>query len=398
MPHSAESRLPTTFGDTASRGSQTEETSLGNTLYHPYIQPTPRSNEESPDTLAGPSPLHTKKRHIPTPSRIASSAVIPNAERRGPKARRLTPHTNRSVGHIPPQTSATQFDLSGLAFGPLPMPTTEYSVYNDDLVIEHYSPAPHSYAGKQRKGISEPFPTALSYEQHIDSALNASFPLHDPAPLPRDLELALRFNKDNDLETVRAFRAKQMNHLRTIAEECRSETQRLYSATPPFILPATGKVHIALLAHLLDYTGMGGSKWILQFVVGFPLIGCLYQTRTFPTDDDAPFTFVDPDTLFASSPHRFKARAPRAVSRHAEQLWAEALKQVDEGWLTPPEPLGDNGHFLDHPREECNIAFRLGVEQIDKLRACADLRHSLSRQPSLRSTYPYKASFAGPPS
>ena len=171
---------------------------------------------------------------------------------------------------------------------------------------------------------------------------------------------------------------RQMHHLRTIAEECRSETRRLYSATSPFILPATGKIHIALLAHLLDYTGMSGPKWILQFVVGFPLSGCLHQSRTFATDDDSPFTFVDPDTLFASSPHRLKTRSPRAVSRHAEQLWAEALKQVDEGWLTPPGPLGANSHFLDRPRGECNIAFRFGVEQTDKLRGCDDLKDSLT--------------------
>ena len=57
-----------------------------------------------------------------------------------------------------------------------------------------------------------------------------------------------------------------------------------------------------------------------------------------------------PETFIASAPHRFTARAPRAVSKHAEQLWADALKQVDEGWLTPPEPLDENGRFLDRPR------------------------------------------------
>ena len=80
------------------------------------------------------------------------------------------------------------------------------------------------------------------------------------------------------------------------------------------------------------------------------MAGCLRQSQTLPTDEGAPFTFTDPETLFASAPHRFTARAPRAVSKHAEQLWADALKQVDEGWLTPPEPLDENGRFLDRPR------------------------------------------------
>ena len=367
------------FVDTASRGSQTDETTLGNANYRSYIPsgsiPTPGQSDNSPTAATFQT---AKKRPLPTPSRIAPLALIPNNEGKGPKDRRITPHTNRSVGTLPPQLSATEFDLAGLAFGPIPMPSTDYSVYNDDLIIEHYIPSPHCYAGGHRKGIPEPFPNALSHEQHVEAALDASSPLHDPAPLPRGLELALRFNRDNDLETARAFRNKQPNYLRILADESRSETRRLYSAIPPTILPATGKVHIALSAHLLDYAGVGGTKWILQFAVGFPLTGCLRQSRAFPTDTQAPFDHVGTSTLFASSPGRFKIRDPRAISRHADQLWGEALKQVQEGWLTPPDPLNHNGHFLEHPREECNIAFRLGVEQTDKLRGCDDLKGSLT--------------------
>ena len=164
--------------------------------------------------------------------------LSPNDDGKGPKARRITPHTNRAVGHITPQTSATQFDLAGLAFGPIPLPTTDYSVYNDDLAIEHYRHAPHSYAGQQRRGISEPFATALSYEQHIEAALNAPFPLHDPSPLPRGLELALRLNKDNDLETARAFRNKQTNaphphHCRGMSFGNTTIIQRYITVYPP---------------------------------------------------------------------------------------------------------------------------------------------------------------------
>ena len=169
-----------------------------------------------------------------------------------------------------------------------------------------------------------------------------------------------------------------MIRLRILAEESLSETQGYYRATPPTILPATGKAHIALMAHLLDYAGVGGSKWILQFDVGFPLTGCLHQSRAFPTDIHSPFEFVDPNALFAPSPNRFKVRAPRAVARHADQLWGEALKLVEEGWRTPPDPLDINGRFLEHPMEECNIAFRFGCEQTDKLRGCGDLKDSLT--------------------
>ena len=156
------------------------------------------------------------------------------------------------MGELPPQNSATEFDLAGLAFGPIPLPSTDYSVYNDNRIVEHYNPDPQYYTGGQRKGISEPFPNANSYEEHVEAALNASFPLHDPVPLPRDLELALLFNKDNDLETVRAFRNRQLAHLRVLDMESMDATKKLYRCTPHTIMPDTGKVRVALLSHLLD--------------------------------------------------------------------------------------------------------------------------------------------------
>ena len=42
------------------------------------------------------------------------------------------------------------------------------------------------------------------------------------------LELALLFNKDNDLETVRALRNRQLAHLRVLAMESVDATKKLY--------------------------------------------------------------------------------------------------------------------------------------------------------------------------
>ena len=60
------------------------------------------------------------------------------------------------------------------------------------------------------------------------------------------------------------------------------------------------------------------------------------------------------------------------------QLWEEALSQVKKGWLKPPVELGHEGRPHGFPAGQCNIAFRFGVEQAAKLRACDDLRHSLT--------------------
>ena len=294
------------------------------------------------------------------------------------KGRRIIPHSNSHRENTDQQSYATQFGLSLFALGPILAANETYPDSNDDLSIEHYSPSPLSYDGAQRRGIVEPSPNASSHEEHIEAALNANFPLRDPSPLPKDLELALTFNRDNELEKILEFRHKQMSFLCTIATECMNETERLYLETPEFIKPATGKVHIAFLAHLVKFTGMQGSKWALQFRDGFPMTGKLQQSGVFPFDASAKEDFTSPDSFFATNTVRFQPRAPHAVSRHATPLWREALEQVEAGWLTAPVPLSANGDLLEQKEEKCNIVFRFGSLQADKLRGCDDLRDSMT--------------------
>ena len=375
MARSSGTVYPTNFGDTASRGSQTDEHRLIG-MFNTEHQPSAgKDTAQEPGNI---TPTPAKRIYPHPPSRIADSLTIPTKSSSAKRVKRVTPHTNRLVGSLPTQTSATEFDLSGLAFGPLPLPSTDYSVYNDDLITEHYSPSPYSYSGAQRKGISEPFPSVASYEAHVAAALGAPFPLHEPTPLPRDLSLALLFNRDNDIATVREFRNRQLTTLRTLAQESLTTTERMYAFTPAEIRPATGLVNIALLAHLLDFTGMGGTRWILQFIVGFPLTGRLHQSRAFPLDTDSPELFANPELLLPPNASRFRARSIRPCSRHAETLWAEAMSQVHEGWLNPPEVLDSDGNFLGHSGERCINAFRFGVQQSDKLRGCDDLKDSLT--------------------
>ena len=53
------------------------------------------------------------------------------------------------------------------------------------------------------------------------------------------------------------------------------------------------------------------------------------------------------------------------------------MAQVGEGWICEPEPLDPNGEFRDMPYSRCNIDFRFGAGQSDKLRGCDDFRDSL---------------------
>ena len=277
-------------------------------------------------------------RERPTPTR--SKLIGPQGPIRVPvnaaKRRRTIPWSTWGRNPAPTIPEPKEFDLGDFAFTYLPDPHTSYGRYNDDLVISHYQPAVRSFSGTQRKGLAEPFPGAESYDSHIQAALNAIFPMSDPTPLPEDLRNALYFNRGNPPETVAAFRSAQLKRMRIIADECRHETDRWYSFAPEPIKSSVGKIHIALLAHISRFTRMRGTNWLMQFVTGFPITGTLSQSGVFPADT-APFQGpIDPESLFETKSSRFRMRAPKANSRSPQQLWEEAISQVEKGWLFPP--------------------------------------------------------------
>ena len=45
-----------------------------------------------------------------------------------------------------------------------------------------------------------------------------------------------------------------------------------------------------------------------------------------------------------------------------------------------PRPLTASGRPIDQPKGGCNIVFRVGVDQAEKLRACGDLKHGLANK------------------
>ena len=116
----------------------------------------------------------------------------------------------------------------------------------------------------------------------------------------------------------------------------------------------------------------------MQFINGFPISGNLRQQDVFPMDTSATPDLVGPESLYETTTARFRERSPKATSRFPQQLWEEAIAQVDRGWLYPPEPLDSNSNFLSRPSERFNVEFRFGVPQAGKLRGCDDFKDSLA--------------------
>ena len=216
---------------------------------------------------------------------------------------------------------------------------------------------------------------ASSTSDHVEKAVREEFYLAKDIPLPDEIEASLNIITNNRRSTLSKHWDRQLEAIQTLTSECEG-IQRIWDVmTPESIKPATGKLKTVALAHLADSLGLGGGKWIRQFTYGFPIVGNLSQCGVYPRDDSllpAPST----TGLWDNAQKRFLERSAHAGFANAEALWAEACEQVRMGWLGAPIPIDLSGNVATFEEGKTNIAFRFGVAQGDKLRACDDLRHN----------------------
>ena len=72
-----------------------------------------------------------------------------------------------------------------------------------------------------------------------------------------------------------------------------------------------------------------------------------------------------------------RKRSKTSWCRNAEHLRAEDLAETGDGWVDGPYDICHSGNIDILGKGDANGAFRLGVCQYDKLRACDDLRHNM---------------------
>ena len=149
----------------------------------------------------------------------------------------------------------------------------------------------------------------------------------------------------------------------------------------PFFPPTpTKRIRLTRLSRLIRMPtcpkrGLNATDWAIQFVEGFPLAGALTQRYNSTPAVSHAVHPCDPSSLFANKTSRWQQRARRAPVKHAHFLRADAMQQVDGGWVAPPKVMGN---FPRGPDGRCNPALRFGAPQIDKLRGFDDLKDSRS--------------------
>ena len=165
-----------------------------------------------------------------------------------------------------------------------------------------------------------------------------------------------------------------MLKVKEIVKQSATLQEKLYQRTDPRITTATGKVNFIAMMSTMGQFDLGGARWPHQFVRGFPIIGDLSQSGIYPTDPKSQHA-PDHSSLWTEIASRFRTRAGASGWPNADTLWQEALGQVTNGWLTPHLPIREDGQCPDLAIGPVNVSFRFGVGQMNKLRACDDLKY-----------------------
>ena len=118
----------------------------------------------------------------------------------------------------------------------------------------------------------------------------------------------------------------------------------------------------AALLRLTRNYGLGGGRWIRQFVYGFPIIGEIEQTGVFPRDAK-PAPPPDIEGIWPGNSARPQTREMVSGALRAQLLRGEAMGQVNKGWLGRPRPVDQCGDVLTQPEDAAVLALRFGAEQ-----------------------------------
>ena len=248
------------------------------------------------------------------------------------------------------------------------------------MKIEHYQASPLTYMGAQRKGVRDPFPQSPSRQDHLKRSLAEPFPTALEVPLPKDVSAAIEFLKRNKYEPLKAFWDSQIIALKELVKNPLCSPADWYALRPTEFAKAPCSLLIGCIAQLAKFTGIVAMNWLANYVFGFPITGSISQPIAFPLsgkpDNPNPLTR---ESLMGSSIGRFKARAVRSP-QCADTLWKEAIAQVELGRLGKPLALNSTGRYTDQASLPLNNAFRFAVIQGVKVRACDDLKASLTNK------------------
>ena len=115
-----------------------------------------------------------------------------------------------------------------------------------------------------------------------------------------------------------------------------------------------------------------------KIIFGFTTIGKIEQTGVSPlAESKKPPPGLS--GIWKGNLQRFQTRARASGLLNAAPLWGDALAQVSRGWHAPPTPYDLIGNIPAWGVVGTIADLRFGVDQVDKIRACDDLKYSTNQ-------------------
>ena len=178
---------------------------------------------------------------------------------------------------------------------------------------------------------------------------------------------------------VASFWGERLKRTANLVDDASPFDSDLEKLILPETHPDSGKIRLSPLISLMFQRNMGGSCWLQQFRFGFKLIGTPSPHRTCPPSpklvDKAP---LSPTKAAKANCRRFTESHRKSGFKNAQKPWAEAIEQNHKGWIAAPFPRSKTQGPFVIQYHMINIYFRFGAEQADKLRACDDIRYSMT--------------------
>ena len=261
------------------------------------------------------------------------------------------------------------------AFGPgwIP-PCTRPESFNNDPELASFTPSRYTWEAEQRKGrcvISPILPTALTTHARrwASNSLSPRRPRY-PRKWP-----TLEFTQNATTATLTEFWTVQLAKVREIVADAAAIRTQWEGASPRAATRKPPSVRTVALLRLMKGFGLGGDRWARQFVSGVPIIGEIEQTGVI-LRDTAKKPPPPIQAVWKRNSGRFQTRCRSSGALNARLLWDEALGKVQKGWLGDPIPIDMAGNLSTFGKNGVAVALRFGVDQMDKLRACGDLKYS----------------------
>ena len=116
---------------------------------------------------------------------------------------------------------------------------------------------------------------------------------------------------------------------------CSLAQQKWGNLIGPEIPPAAGKFRTVALEQLMRRRNLGGSRWLDQFAVGFPITGSLSRRHVYAVSDKSNVR-IPRSQLFGAASARFRDLAAKSGHKD-DQVWrGEPLQQAERAGCSNP--------------------------------------------------------------